>query len=91
MGLFAEIRKWDLLDWIGNIVMPILIVLAALCVIAGIHSCIYPSPVLATLKKSDFKCTKAHSETLVRPQLVGKITIMVPTVTSVCDEYRRIK
>lgn len=41
------------------------------------------------LRKDEWSCTAEHTETRYRPQLVGKVTIMVPYTESVCDRWER--
>lgn len=41
------------------------------------------------LAKADWTCTAEHDETHQRPQLVGKVTIMVPYTVTVCDRWER--
>lgn len=44
-----------------------------------------------TLNKSEWVCSHSEKETHTRPQLVGKVTVMVPYTTDVCQIYERKK
>lgn len=41
------------------------------------------------LKRGDWTCSKSESQSSLLPMVVGKVTVMVPTASNVCVEYRR--
>ena len=49
----------------------------------------YNSPKIE-IKKSDFECTRKETVRRLRPQLVGKITVMIPYDDEVCTNYKRV-
>lgn len=63
--------------------------LVAAVIYAFVSEMLWPSPILATLKKSEWECTASHTERYTTTMLIGKITVPMQNTRTVCDRYER--
>lgn len=66
----------------------VLLILAMGALLAALHEALRPRETL-TLRADEWECTADHTERRLMTTIVGKVTVMTPTTSTVCDEYRR--
>lgn len=76
------------MDFIGW-VLAIAIGLILLALGVGIYDEVVSEKL--TLTKAEWACTRSETQTVMYPQLVGKVTVMVPRIENVCQTYERVK
>lgn len=92
--LVASAIAWSLYDngdW-GMFAVTCLLGLPVAFMLAGVPWYFIwdsQSPVLVELHKGEWACTASRTQNSVMPITTGKVTTMVPTVTSVCIQYSR--